>query len=395
MKVSTLALNGALPTQQSKAVSISCSSCGRLFSGLATRCACGGMAETTYSPAVLESGAATGFFEQFWRVLPLRSMDGVPEGLRLRSPTLRADRLRSAIGGPELWLKDEGRLPTGSTKARVGALVFPFLRQYGVQEFVVSSTGNTSTAIAWMARHYPDMRVHIFVGRDFAHRLRHVTSGNVSIHVTQGNFVAAGQAAQEFAARNDLFWEAGFFNPARRDGLKTAFIEAALVMGVAPGIYVQAVSSAMGVVGTAKGAQELSYFGLQPAQPGLVCVQQATCAPMVSAWRDHSEVIRPTDKVDHPSGIAEAILRGDPSNAYPIVYRLVRESGGTFTAVTPDEIRHAQALLAQHAGVYACEAGAAALAGYAQLVASGWLRGQDGPVLVNITGGRRDVLRST
>lgn len=292
----------------SKKVSLGCDSCGQDFTCLVTRCDCGGMAETRYQSGGLVDRVAAGaslgaepsFFEKFWPVLPLQSMDGIPAGLSLASPTLRADRLRSVIGGPELWLKDEGKLPTRSTKARVGMLLFPFLGQYGIKEFVVSSTGNTSTAVAWMARYYPDMRVHIFVGRGFAPRLRHVASDNVTIHVTQGSFVAAGRAAQQFAARHGLFWEAGFFNPARRDALKTAFIEATMAIGQPPKAYVQAVSSAMGVVGTAKGAGELPAFGFPATRPRLICVQQASCAPMVTAWQARRRYVCKTRSPTRP-----------------------------------------------------------------------------------------------
>jgi threonine synthase len=160
-------------------------------------------------------------------------------------------------------------------------------------------------------------------------------------------------------------------------------------MGQAPACYVQAVSSAMGVVGTAKGAAELPAFGLPAASPRLICVQQASCAPMVTAWESGSATIRAEDKIADPQGIAEAILRGDPSGAYPIVHRLVRDSGGTFVKVSDTAIRRAQALLLEHAGIVACEAGACALAGYIDLVDRYQVREEDGPVLVNVTGGPR------
>src|SRR5204863_6454250 len=127
-------------------------------------------------------------------------IEHVNRDLQLSSPTVRATRLERRFGGPPLWLKNETVLPTATTKDRVAVVVFPFLRQFGIREFVISSTGNTSTSIAWMARHYPDMLVHIFIGREFVERLRHVASANVVVHVVNGSFVAAGKAAQDFAA---------------------------------------------------------------------------------------------------------------------------------------------------------------------------------------------------
>jgi len=42
----------------------------------------------------------------------------------------------------------------------------------------------------------------------------------------------------------------------------------------------------MGVWGAFKGARELHALGRIDRLPRLLCVQQESCAPMVSAWRD-------------------------------------------------------------------------------------------------------------
>src|SRR3954452_15069733 len=155
-------------------------------------------------------------------------------------------------------------------------------------------------------------------------------------------FVEAFEAAREFAEEHGLVSERGFFNPGRREGLKLAWLEAA-DQGPGPiDWYVQAVSSAMGVYGVYKGANELRALGRSERPPRLLCVQQETCAPMISAWEDDSEVIRPEHIVERPTGIAQAILRGNPSRAYPHVREIVVESGGGFVAVSESEIREAR-----------------------------------------------------
>jgi threonine synthase len=388
--VSLLATGQAAETLPPKELGLECASCGLEAEGLTTKCEeCGGMIETRYALPVRWEPRGEGFFGRFWPLLPIVDAEHVGRDIELGSPTVRAEGIQGVLGGPELWLKNETALPTGTTKDRVSIVVFPYLRQFGVREFVVSSTGNTSTAIARTAQYYPDMHVHIFIGQDFIYRLRHIESPNVTIHVVDGNFVQAGKVAQAFAEQHALHWEAGFFNPSRRDGLKTAFVEAALDMKRPPATYVQAVSSGMGVVGTAKGARELAPYGFEPATPRLLCVQQVTCSPMVNAWERGSATIGPEDKVADPIGIAKAILRGDPSGAYPVLRRLVVDSGGTFVKVDEREIRHAQQLLFEHESIWACEAAACALAGYAKLLERGEIGDDDGPVLVNVTGGPR------
>ena len=74
--------------------------------------------------------------------------------------------------------------------------------------------------------------------------------------------------------------------------------------------YVQAVSSAMGVYGTYKGAKELKAIGHVERVPKLLCAQQESCAPLVKAYVEGAAKIEPRHAVARPHGIAEAILRG-------------------------------------------------------------------------------------
>jgi threonine synthase len=109
---------------------------------------------------------------------------------------------------------------------------------------------------------------------------------------------------------------------------------------------------------------------------------------MAAAWADDSETIRPRHIVNRPTGIAEAILRGDPSRPYPHVRRIVLDSRGTFAVVTEAEILAARSKLHQLEGIRGCNAAAAALAGLAQLARSGVIAA-DETILVNVTGGVR------
>lgn len=109
---------------------------------------------------------------------------------------------------------------------------------------------------------------------------------------------------------------------------------------------------------------------------------------MVSAWQAGAEQIRPSDIVERPSGIAEAILRGNPSRVYPHVRRIVIESGGSLLAVSEQQIRRAHRMLEKLEGISTCYAAAAALAGLIELRRQRALS-PTATVLVNLTGGVR------
>jgi threonine synthase len=202
------------------------------------------------------------------------------------------------------------------------------------------------------------------------------------------SFVQAGDYARGYAARYGLTAEGGFFNPGRREGLKLAFLEANDQAPRPIDWYVQAVSSAMGVYGTYKGARELLHLGMIKRVPRLLCVQQESCAPMVRAFTQGSKEIRPEHRVANPAGIAEAILRGDPTRAFPYVRGIVMDSGGGFVAVSETEIRQARALVEDEEGIQLCFSAAAAVAGVIKRAAEDTSLA-DAMIVVNLTGADR------
>jgi len=109
---------------------------------------------------------------------------------------------------------------------------------------------------------------------------------------------------------------------------------------------------------------------------------------MVRAFAAGSPVIRPQDVIARPHGIAEAILRGDPTRVYPYVRGIVLESGGAIIDVTEQQIRDARRMVEEHEGVSPCFTASVAVAGLARQVREGRFPTGD-TVLVNLTGGDR------
>jgi len=305
------------------------------------------------------------------------------------TPLVHAERLGRKLGMPSLFLKNETVLPSATTKDRMAAVALAYLYERGVRSFCASSTGNSSTAFALRIASFPDMRLHLFTAEKFVPRVQHADHAQVTHFGMKGaSFVEAAEYANRYAKRHELTGESGFFNPGRREGLKLAFLEAS---EQAPGPidwYVQAVSSAMGVYGAYKGARELMHMGRLASLPRLLCVQQATCAPMVRAFSDGSETIRAEDRVAMPDGIAEAILRGDPTRAYPHVRRIVVDSRGGFVAVSEDEIRAARRLVEDEEGISPCFSASAAVAGVIKRVAEDPSMARS-LIVVNLTGADR------
>ncbi len=350
---------------------------------------CGAMSDVRYDLAAVELRDSPNPYLRFIDLLPVVDSTLLPDDAQY-TPCVHATRLGELIGLPSLYLKDETKLPTGTTKDRMAAVALPFLRERGVTGFTTSSTGNSSSAYAYALPRVPRLLMYLFTAAAFRDRLALPPHSDRAVDVVldDATFVEAFAAAGDFARGHGLVAEQGFFNAGRREGLKTAWLEAVEQVPGPIDWYVQAVSSAMGVYGVYKAARELHQLEVTGAPPRLLCVQQETCAPMVSAWRRGSERIGAEDIVERPIGIAAAILRGDPSRTYPHVRGIVHDSGGMFAAVSEHEIRAAHQLLEEVEGISSCFAASAAVAGLTRARREGAIEGT-ATVLVNVSGSDR------
>lgn len=351
---------------------------------------CGGALDAIYGLAagLHEFPETPNVLMRYFSLLPIRARENalwLGEG---NTPCFKAEKLAAELGMTEVYLKDESRNPTMSTKDRIASVGLSRFRELGVHEFAMASTGNSSTAYARAVRLLPEFTAHIFSGRDFVSRLNYLDHPRIATYAIDGEFAMAGPAAQRFAAEQGITWEGGFFNFARREGLKLAYLEAYDAIPETPDYVFQAVSSGMGLLGGYKGALEYHRLGRLSRVPGFVAVQQATCAPMAHAYAECAESIEKRHIVKNPRGLAEAILRGNPAPSFPYIRSLCSATDGDIIAAPDEDILTARRLLADLEGVRVCFASATALAGLIVARRDRAVR-DDATVLINLTGGDR------
>ena len=89
-----------------------------------------------------------------WRYAPLLPANE-PEGAVTLgegwTPMLRAPRLAAALGCGELWMKDEGRNPSGTFKDRGATVALTRYRELGVKTVALNSSGNAGGSWALYA----------------------------------------------------------------------------------------------------------------------------------------------------------------------------------------------------------------------------------------------------
>jgi len=371
----------------SKRIRHYCVDCGAEFPhGFTPRCTrCRGMVEVEYDLAQATIRDSDRTQERYFDLLPILDREhllSVGEG---NTCCRHATRLGEALGLDRLYLKIESSNPTGTTKDRMAVTVLSLFHEIGVREFVTCSTGNSSNALAHAIGRHPHFRMHLFMGEAFRSRFRY-EGPCIEVHSLDGkDFSEAFNHARDLAHARGLPFEGGFFNPARREGLKLAYFEAVEQIAGEIDWYFQACSSAMGVNGTAKGARELLALGRIRRIPRMVCVQQASCSPIVNAFEEGSPTMQPHHVVERPHGIAEAILRGNPSGCYPYVYRMLRDTNGVAVRVSESEILEAQQQVKELEGVSCCTDAATTVAAARSLAATGILKRHD-VTLLNLTG---------
>ena len=127
--------------------------------------------------------------------------------------------------------------------------------------------------------------------------------------------------------------------------------------------------------------EELGWIGAE--RPRMVVVQSTGCAPIVKAWNEHKS----SSEAWGEAATVAAGLRVPKAYGDYLILDILRKSDGIAVAVTDDEIMDALRHWGRVEGVFAAPEGAAALAAYRKLRATGFFSAQDSVVLFNTGSG--------
>lgn len=309
------------------------------------------------------------------------------------TPLLRAVNLGMMLGCSNLYIKDERQGPTGSFKDRQAALAISVMKELGVTEAVLASTGNVAISYAAYSA-LAGVKIWAFLTSLVpAEKMREVAIYGAKVIKVTGTYDQTKQVAAEFAKRRGLYLDRGVRSIAARESMKTVAFEIAeqLAAHLGPGLttpwrapdwYIQAVSGGLGPVGVWKGFEELMRMGLIDRMPRLACIQAEGCAPMVRSYEKGLEKAEP---ILNPRTRIITVATGDPGPAYTFLARVVREHGGAFEMVSDEEAFRAIHVLAKLEGISMEPAAGMAFAGLFKLLSKGVIR-RDEVVVVNCSG---------
>lgn len=321
-----------------------------------------------------------------WRyheVLPIYDTDNIVSLGEGWTPLLRAKNLGLQLGLKHLYIKDERQGPTHSFKDRQASVAISVMREQGIKEAVVASTGNVAIAYSAFAARAGIKMWSFLTSMVPGEKMREAAIYGGEVIKVTGTYDQAKVVAASFADSRGLFLDRGIKSVAAVESMKTMAFEIAQQLGWrSPDWFIQAVSGGMGPIGVAKGFEELLELGLIDKIPALGIIQSAGCAPMVRAFKNGQRVATP---VDNPQTIIATLSTGNPGRAYELLFNTIGQHGGDMEDATDEEAFNATRVLAQTEGLSVEPATAVAFAGLFKLARRGIIKA-DEVVVINCSG---------
>lgn len=304
------------------------------------------------------------------------------------TPLLEVERLRRHLGTPALWIKDDTRNPSGSTKDRASALVVAKAIEYRRDTVAAASTGNAATALAAIAA-ASGIRAVLFVPASVPEtKLVQMLAYGADVLPIDGTYDQAFELCVQACQRFGWYNRNTALNPFTIEGKKTAALEiAAAITPECPDVVVVPVGDGVIIAGIAKGFSDLRRAGLISHIPRLIAVQPEGSAAIVTALVAGDDDIQ---AVLEAESVADSLVVQAPRNAR-LCLRQIRASNGGAVAVADEAIIAAIAELAEMTGVFAEPAAAASLAGLHAAIETGLVDTTERIVLLVTGTGLKDV----
>lgn len=274
-------------------------------------------------------------------------------------------------------------------------------REHGGKAMVLASAGNTARAFAYLST-LTGFPLIVVVPKQNVDRLwiPGVEPGKEIKLITVGggcDYTDAINLSNRIATLPGMMPEGGAKNVARRDGMGTVMLDAAVTMKRMPDDYFQAIGSGTGGIAAWEAAMRLRDDGrFGPGLPRLHLAQNIPFAPMLNAWKDgRREIIPERDMPDAKKCIMEMYSdvlsnRSPPYGVGGGVFDAMRDTDGLMYGVTKEEAVKAKKLFESHEGIDILPPAAVAVAALIQAAEKGILKGRR--VVLNITGGGQERL---
>ncbi|MFC7135672.1 threonine synthase [Halobaculum litoreum] len=382
-------------------VALRCIDCGERHDPetVTHRCPdCGGITDPEYDLDAVDLSReelAARPFDSLWRyeeLLPFPRETAVTLG-EGATPLVECPTLAERMGVGAVYIKDEGRNPTGTFKDRgqTGALTAAV--EHGADAIALNSAGNAGqAAAAYAARAGLDAHVFLPDRAGFTQKaMTEVHGGDLRIaeEITDAGaeYAAAMEAGNE-GAEAGWYSTKTFVTPYRHDVKKTmAFETIEQLDWDVPDAVVYPTGGGVGLIGMHKAATEFRELGFTDSLPGMYAAQAEGCAPVVRAFEEGAAVHEAWTEI---TTVCNGIAVPDPG-ASPWILDAIAESDGGAVATSDGAILDAAIEVARTEGIEVGATCASAVSGAFELAERGEFDEDDTVVLLNTGAGNKDV----
>jgi cysteate synthase len=320
--------------------------------------------------------------------------------------TFPAEGLAKELGLSRLYITFSGYWPerhaglsTGSFKELEALPTMQRLFETGKKIPVIASAGNTGRAFAGVSARCRKPVVIVVPKTALSQLWTTKPAQDVFLVAVNGDYSDAINVSSSLAASPGCTPEGGAKNVARRDGMGTVMLDAAVTMGRIPDHYFQAVGSGTGAIAAWEAALRLIGDGRYSSTlPRLHLAQNEPFTPMVSAWQHRRRTIDP--EIDMPDArnavqnVMSPVLtnRAPPYSIAGGLYDALKATDGRMYAVSNADGKKAGQLVTDAEGIDLDPAAAVATAALQKAAETGTV-GPDDLIVLNVTGGGYERIR--
>ena len=323
-----------------------------------------------------------------WRyheLLPVEAEDNVISLGEGMTPLFPVKRIGRDMGIKNLFIKDEGIIPTGSFKARGAAVGISKAKELGVTEFGMPTNGNAGAAWALYAAR-AGIKATIIMPIDAPSITRNECAvSGANLYLVNGLISDAGKIVGELVKEKGIYDASTLKEPYRIEGKKTMGIEIVEQLGWRiPDVIIYPTGGGVGIIGIYKALKELKELGwIEGNLPRLVAVQAEGCAPIVKAWEEKktdSEFWKDSSTIAFGINVPKAL--GDF-----LVLEALYETNGYAIAIDDESLLKEQQKIAELEGDFICPEGASTFVAARRLREIGWIKEDETVVALNTGAG--------
>ena len=370
-----------------------CTVCGKFFTPEEAELTCPicgekGILDVEYDYEALKKVLTKEYFQNnrdysMWRYAPMMGIEDTHINKMLRigwTPLVKSYNLSKELGLKELYIKDDGLNPSGSSKDRASGVAVLKAIEAGAKVIACSSTGNAASSCACHAAHMGLPAVIFVPKRAPIGKLTQISLYGATLVIVDGDYKAAFKLSKEAISKYGWYNRNAAINPYMVEGKKTVSLEIAEQLSFKPTDWVcVSVGDGCTVGGVYKGFYELQQLGLIEKVPRILGVQSEGCEPFVIASREH----RPLQECEENT-LADSIAVGIPRNPLKAL-RAIEKSNGAWISVPDSEIIAAMSQLGRTEGIFGEPAAVASLAGLKKAIKEGIIK-KDESVTFIVTG---------